>query len=1491
LAVLLASVPLVLGLAGAATASPGFAAAATAQPIYLDTHYSFTERAADLVSRLTLAEKVAQLNTSAPAIPRLGIQEYNYWSEGQHGVNTLYNDLNPGSHPSNPPVATSFPTNFASTMSWDPSLIYNETTAISDEARGFLDKSLFGVDQNNIGASQSNYGHLTYWAPTVNLDRDPRWGRTDEAFGEDPYLVSTMAGAFVDGYEGETMQGTPQTPYLKVAATAKHYALNNVEQDRTGISSDVTDTNLRDYYTAQFKSLIQNSHVSGLMTSYNAINGTPSVADTYTTNQLAQRTYGFGGYITSDCGAIGTTYNTFPGGHNWAPPGWTTDGKGSSATWTNTQTGATISAIAGGEAYSLRAGTGLDCTGNETTLANIEAAINAGILSAGVIDNDLIHSFTVRMQTGEFDGPNANNPYTSITKAAIQSPAHQQLAQKVADNSLVLLKNDKTTTGSTLLPVKPQSLNKVVIVGDLANTVTLGGYSGNPTLQVSPVAGITAQVKKANPAAQVIFDAAGTSTKSTTPATLSAQTQADITAADLVIVFVGTDQNLASEGTDRPNIAMPGNYDSLIDQVTALGNPKTALVIQSNGPVKIADEQAKVPAILFSGYNGESQGTALADVLFGTQNPDGHLDFTWYADDSQLPAMANYGLTPSQTGGLGRTYQYATTTPTYPFGYGLSYSNFAYSKVNVDSKHVTADGTVKATMTVTNTGTTAGSTVAQLYAATPFTVPGVELPTERLAGFAKTAVLAPGKSQTLTVPVKIPSLAFWDATAMKSVVYPGNYQFRIGTDATHVVSTQTVAVTGALTPKVTGVTVQPESVDYQVGQSIDLAGKNRWIADDTIAANEHRNLAVTGDNIVEAVNNDGSFANLATSSVKYRSSNNSVATVSPKGVVTTVGTGVATISVTVNGVTGTAPIVVGHALDVTAPGIIGAGTSSTVTTKFTNPATTPAATVAVTLGVPTGWTATATTPSTFTTVAGKATVSTTWSVQAPPGISGGSASFSADATVGGAHDSTAGAEAAVPFATLTSAFDDAGASPDANHGAGNFDGNGSSFSAEALTAAGLAPGAQVVHDGYTFTWPGGSTNNVAAGGQTITLPGAGSALGFIGAAAFGTRSGTVTLTYTDGTTQQQTLTFADWYGNTPAPGGDVVATMPYINTSSGTNQGAFSLYFGSVPLAANKTLQYVTLPDISHGTIGNAPSMHIFAAAVKNDSLAVNAPSFAHLGGTASATTTYTNPSTTAVNDVTLTLAGPAGWTATATSPASFATVAPGASVQTTWQLAVPADATAPSALLTATLAVGGVTTTTAITELPVPYKSLTAAFDNKGSSDDATPTDADFDGNGSSFSRQALTAAGLAPGAAITHDGLSFTWPGSASGQADNLVAGGQTIALGGTGTTLGFLGSASYGPATGTGTITYTDGTTQQFTLSVADWYGKSPQPGEDVVASTTYIHKALDPNQTAFSIFYSPVTLQAGKTLEYVTLPNVSSSAKPNSPTMHLFALGVG
>ncbi|HEX3779873.1 MAG TPA: glycoside hydrolase family 3 C-terminal domain-containing protein [Pseudonocardiaceae bacterium] len=1476
-----------IGIAAVALpASAGTTGTPGTLPIYLDTHYSFAARAADLVSRMTLPEKVAQLSTNnGPAIPRLGVQEYTYWSEGQHGVNRLgADDYGDGGFE---PKATSFPTNFASTMSWDPSLVYQETTAISDEARGFLDKSLFGTGQNNLGPDASDYGSLTYWAPTVNMDRDPRWGRTDEAFGEDPYLVSQMAGAFVDGYQGNTMSGQSQTGYLKVAATAKHYALNNVEDNRTGISSDVSDTDLRDYYTAQFASLIENAHVSGLMTSYNAINGTPSVADTYTANQLAQRTYGFNGYVTSDCGAIGTTYQTFPNGHDWSAPGWTSDHQGGNGTWTNTTTGATMPAQAGGQAYALRAGTDLNCSGGENTLANIEAAIKAGALSEGVIDNALVKIFTVRMETGEFD-PASKVAYTKITKAQIQSPAHQALATTVADNSLVLLKNQPVAgTTKNLLPLSAKQTNKIVIVGDLAGTVTLGDYSGDPSQQIDAVQGITAEVQKANPGAQVVYDAAGTSTKATTPATLSAATQADIKTADAVIVFVGTDTNLATEGTDRTSIAMPGNYDSLIDQVSALGNPKMVLAIQSDGPVQIDNEQDKFPAVVFSGYNGESQGTALADVLFGKQNPAGHLDFTWYADDSQLPAMSNYNLAPAQTDGLGRTYEYFTGTPTYPFGYGLSYSNFSYGDIHADRSTVDANGTVRVSMTVRNTGTTAGSTVAQLYAATPFTVPGVTLPKQRLAGFQKTKVLKPGESQQITLSVAIPSLSIWDETSMKSVVYDGSYAFGVGASSADIRGTANVAVTGAITPKVQTVTVQPDQVDFQVGQTLDLTGKNPWIKDDTDPTQEQRNLSVTADNIVEAANNDGSFDDLSKTPVGYRSSDPTVATVNSKGLLTAVGDGTATISATVDGVSGSTPIVVGHAVSVSAPALAQAGQNGTVTTTFTNTGGTDVHNVAMNLDLPQGWKAAATSPATFGSVAGGQQVATTWSVTVPAGAAG-NFTLITDATVDGAHDSSGWTQVDVPYASVPAAFNNDAITSDDNRGGANLDGAGASFSAQALAAVGVVPGAPIVHDGLTFTWPNttiGNNDNIVASGQTIDFSGSGSTLGFLGTSTWGPVTGSGTISYTDGSTQPFTIGFGDWANGTPPTGGDVAIRAAYGNQPGNKTGWQTTIDYFPVSIDPTKTVRSITLPPGNATPQGGTPAMHIFAMSVKSDNLAISAPVAISAGTSGAVTTTLANPSSAALNNVALALDLPAGWTATNSTPDSFGTVAAGSTVSTTWSVSVPANQQPGAQVVGVTENVDGRQAGLSSAQTQVPYAALDAAYNNVSITDDANHVPGDIDGGENSFSAEALAAVGLTPGGAFTTNGLTFTWPSAAAGTPDNVQADGRAFDLSGTGTTLGFLGAAANGSASGSGTITYTDGSTQPFTIGFGDWASTTPYPGSVVAATSAYGNTATGTSPWKASVYYDSVALQTGKTVRSVTLPNDTASP------LHVFAATIG
>jgi hypothetical protein len=553
----------------------------------------------------------------------------------------------------------------------------------------------------------------------------------------------------------------------------------------------------------------------------------------------------------------------------------------------------------------------------------------------------------------------------------------------------------------------------VVIVGNLAGTVTLGGYSGEPSLQVNAVQGITSAVKAANPNASVTFDACGTSTTATAPAACSAQTQADIKTADLVIVYAGTDLNVADESHDRSSLAMPGNYDSLITQVAAVGNPRTALVVQSDGPVDLGSAQNDFPAIVFSGYNGESQGTALASVLTGQQDPAGHLNFTWYSGDSQLPPIQNYGLTPSQTGGLGRTYQYFTGTPAYPFGYGLSYTTFKYSGIHASPGTVAADGTVHVGFDVTNTGKVPGATVAQLYVTPAFTVPGVELPKEQLGGFQRTAVLPPGRTQHVTLAVSMASLSQWDEQALKQVVYDGPYQFRVATDALGSVAAPTVTVHGAITAHVQYVTVQPGQDVFKPGDTINMVGKNPWIASDTNSSLEQPHAAA--DNIVEAVSNDQSVADLSHAHVSYASSNPDVATVSPAGQVTMIAPGAATISATVNGVTGTTPIVVREPLSAAAPVDMSPGATATATTTFTNAGRQPLTDVTMTLAGPSGWTASPATPATFATIPGGQTVQTTWNVAVPAAATPGTYELGANATFHASTGTGSSSTAATTF--------------------------------------------------------------------------------------------------------------------------------------------------------------------------------------------------------------------------------------------------------------------------------------------------------------------------------------------------------------------------------------------------------------------------------------------------------------------------------------------
>jgi hypothetical protein len=461
---------------------------------------------------------------------------------------------------------------------------------------------------------------------------------------------------------------------------------------------------------------------------------------------------------------------------------------------------------------------------------------------------------------------------------------------------------------------------------------------------------------------------------------------------------------------------------------------------------------------------------------------------------------------------------------------------------------------------------------------------------------------------SLTVPVS--RLEFWVQSAAKWEVDDGTYQFQIPYDSGDVAQSAPVQVTGALTPHVQYVTVQPPAVVYKPGDTLDLTGQNPWIADDTNQTVEQpeRNTSVTADNIVEAVNNDGSFVDLANASVSYGSSNDNVATVSSDGVVRAVAPGVSTISVAVNGVAGSAEIVVKQPLSLVTPPVVSAASSFTTTETLLNTSRSTLTGVNLTLGVPGGWTATPISTTSFSSVPVGGSVQASWSVDVPSGaqpdtyeLEGASSSQTGSRET----DETAPADVAVPYQSLAAAFDNVGITDDSNTAPGNLDGGGRSYSAQALASASpaaLSPGTTVADDGVTFTWPNvpaGTQDNVTAAGQAIPVSGSGTKLGFLGSGDYGTASGTGTIVYSDGSTQTFGLSLADWWGNHAAPGNAILTTTTHVNVQSGQTSQNANVYFASVTLQLGKTVRYVILPpDVSQGEVSGHTQMHIFALAV-----------------------------------------------------------------------------------------------------------------------------------------------------------------------------------------------------------------------------------------------------------------------------------------------------
>ena len=423
-------------------------------PIYLNTAYSFEERAADLVSRLTLEEKESLLGNSMAAVPRLGINSFNVWSEALHGVMGGFG-MAPGAG-----SPTSFPNSVALGSSWDPDLMERETQAISDEARALNSPVITG---------------LTYWSPVVEPIRDPRWGRTGESYGEDPFLVSQIAGGFVRG-----MMGNDPT-YLKTVPCGKHYFANNSEFDRHVSSSNMDSRDMREYYLTPYKNLIEKDNLPSIMSSYNAVNGVPTSASKLYLDTIARRTYGLKGYITGDCAAIEDIYT----GHYY------------------------VKTAAEATAEGLKAGVDCDC-GSVYQTSTIDA-LNKGLISMADIDRALLNMFTIRMRLGEFDPP-SKVPYALSQPGLIGSPANKVLAKEIATKTPVLLKNNiSVKTNKKALPLNPAEIKKIALIGPQADKVELGPYSGRPSQEnmVSPLAGIKKYISEKGLSTEVLFSSGG----------------------------------------------------------------------------------------------------------------------------------------------------------------------------------------------------------------------------------------------------------------------------------------------------------------------------------------------------------------------------------------------------------------------------------------------------------------------------------------------------------------------------------------------------------------------------------------------------------------------------------------------------------------------------------------------------------------------------------------------------------------------------------------------------------------------------------------------------------------------------------------------------------------------------------------------------------------------------------------------------------------------
>jgi beta-glucosidase len=683
----------VAGLAG------GLARVAFAQADYpfRDPKLPDDQRIADLLGRLTLEEKLTLLSDH-PKIARLSIA-FSGQVEGLHGL-ALGGPAGWGGRGKQPLPTTTFPQEKGLGATWDPELVKRIASLEGYEARYAY--------QNPVYAR----GGIVVRAPNADLSRDPRWGRTEESYGEDPYLVGTLTVAFAQGLQG------PDLMHWQAASLMKHFLANENEDGRTHTSSDFDERLFREYYSVPFRMGFEEGGSRAVMAAYNSWNGTPMLIHPVLKDVMIPE-WGNDGLICSDGGALGlliTSHKSFADKEH-------------------------------GVAAAVKAGINnfLD-----TYIDDLRKALKDGLLTEAEMDPSLHNELRVFLRLGEFDAPGVD-PYAQIgreTQGELPPWEREQskaLARLATDESVVLLKNEGNT-----LPLDRAKLKTIAVIGPWADQVLLDWYSGTPPYAVSTVDGIR---EAAGKGVKVMF-ADGSD---------AAEAAALAKKADVAIVVVGNhpecnagwDQcptpSNGKEDVDRKTIVL--EQEELVKQVFA-ANSRTVEVLRASFPYAIVWSQQNLPAIVHITHNSEEEGHGLADVLFGDYSPAGRLTQTWPTGDAQLLPILDYNLLH------GRTYLYSTEKPLYPFGYGLSYTSFAYEGLSLSAAKVAAEGTVRVTVKVKNTGKRAGDEVVQLYV--QHLGSKVERPKLELKGFKRVRLDA-GAEREVTMELKPRDLAYWDA--------------------------------------------------------------------------------------------------------------------------------------------------------------------------------------------------------------------------------------------------------------------------------------------------------------------------------------------------------------------------------------------------------------------------------------------------------------------------------------------------------------------------------------------------------------------------------------------------------------------------------------------------------------------------------------------------------------------------------------------------------